>query len=34
MLFGAFSIIEGLFRRIKDPPLDEMKRKIEDKVAG
>lgn len=34
MLFGAFSIIEGLFRRIKDPPLDEMKRKIEDKVAS
>ncbi len=33
MLFGAFSIIEGLFRRLQEPPgADEMKRQIRNKV--
>ena len=34
MLFGAFSIIEGLYRRIHEPPLDEMGREVREKVGG
>lgn len=35
MLFGAFSIVEGLFRRMHAPPgVDEMKREVRDAVSG
>ena len=33
MLFGLFSIIEGLFRHIHEPPMDEMKQQVREKVA-
>jgi hypothetical protein len=35
LLFGAFSIVEALFRRIHEPPSPEqMKREVEEKVGG
>jgi hypothetical protein len=34
MLFGLFSIIEGLFRHIHEPPVDEMKARVREKVGG
>lgn len=34
ILFGIFSIIEGLFRRIHDPPVDEFKERVREKVGG
>ena len=34
ILFGLFSIIEGLFRQIQEPPLDDMKREVREKVGG
>ena len=34
ILFGLFSIIEGLFRHIHQPPVEEMKREVRDKVGG
>ena len=33
MLFGLFSVIEGLFRRIHEPPVDEMKQQVRDAVG-
>jgi len=33
MLFGAFSIIEARYRRIHEPPVEEIKRDVQDKVA-
>jgi hypothetical protein len=34
LLFGVFSIVEALFRRIHEPPPpDQIRREIEDKVA-
>ena len=32
ILFGAFSIVEALFRRIHDPPVDEMKQQVRDQL--
>jgi len=34
ILFGAFSVMEGLFRRIHEPPVDEIKQEVRDKVGG
>lgn len=34
MLFGAFSIIEALFRRIHEPPVEAVKEEIKDAVQG
>jgi hypothetical protein len=34
MLFGLFSIIEGLFRHIHEPPVDEVKAQVREKVGG
>jgi hypothetical protein len=34
MLFGLFSIIEGLFRHIHEPPMDEAKAQVREKVGG
>ena len=35
LLFGAFSIVEAVFRRIHEPPSpSEMKREVEEKVGG
>ena len=34
ILFGLFSIIEGLFRNIKEPPMDEVKQQVREKVGG
>jgi hypothetical protein len=34
ILFGLFSIIEGLFRHINEPPVDEMKARVREKVGG
>lgn len=34
ILFGLFSIIEGLFRHINEPPVDELKQEVREKVAG
>lgn len=33
VLFGAFSIVEALFRRIHEPPVEEIKREVADKLA-
>jgi len=34
VLFGLFSIIEGIFRHIHEPPVDEIKEQVREKVAG
>lgn len=34
ILFGIFSIIEGLFRRIHEPPVHDIKHKVREKVGG
>ncbi|MBA2635606.1 MAG: DUF1206 domain-containing protein [Sphingomonas sp.] len=34
LLFGTFSIIEALFRRIHQPPMEEIKQDIKDKVGA
>lgn len=34
ILFGIFSIIEGLFRRIHEPPVDDIKQQVREKVGG
>ena len=34
ILFGLFSIIEGLFRHIHEPPVDEIKKEVREKVGG
>ena len=34
ILFGAFSIIEALFRRIQEPPVDQIKQDVRDAVGG
>ena len=34
MLFGAFSIVEALFRMLHEPPVEEIKQKLEEQVAA
>lgn len=34
ILFGIFSIIEGLFRRIHEPPVEDIKQQVREKVGG
>ncbi len=33
ILFGVFSVIQGLFRDIKEPPIDEMKQDVRDAIG-
>jgi hypothetical protein len=34
VLFGIFSIVEGVFRRIHEPPVDEVRKQVREKVGG
>ena len=34
MLFGAFSIVEALFRMLHEPPVEQIKQKVEEKVGA
>jgi hypothetical protein len=34
MLFAAFSVIEARYRRIHEPPVDEIKQEVREKVGG
>lgn len=34
ILFGIFSIVEGVFRRIREPQVDDIKQQVREKVGG
>ena len=34
MVFGAYSILEARFRGVHKPPVDHIRKKVEEKVAG